>query len=317
MQNLLLFRGNEFNANFFHRSGVDVDNSFYLKLGEKEILLVPKLNERAARLSFRGEVRAYKKPMDEIAVLVKGKSISLDYSSLPAKVYEKLRRVARPKDASEHLLSMRARKKAGEVEKIKKAVSATKKLFSEIRLSGFRDEKELADRLYSRTYEMGMAPAFDPVVGSGAHSAFPHYKPAHSKIKNFALVDYGVRCGNYCSDITRVIFRSSREKKVSDAYEKLQRIFCDIIDSFPDFETGRDAALFSKRLFRKYVLPAPIHSIGHGVGLDIHEYPRLNEKYSDPLKGAVIAIEPAAYFKNFGVRFEETVYFDGRKARVL
>lgn len=317
MQNLLLFRGNGFNANFFYHAKIDVDNSFYLKLGKKEILLVPKLNERAAKLSFRGEVRAYKKPLDEIAQLAKGNEIALDYSSLPAKVYEKILKIAKTKDASEEFFKIRARKKPHELEKIKRAVSLTKKIFSELEISEFRDEKQLGDWLYIRTFELGLAPAFEPVVGSGAHSAFPHYKPAHSRIRNFVLADYGIRCENYCSDITRMFFANKKEKKALAAYEKVQNIFYEIIDEFPDFETGKDVALFSEKLFKKYGLPKPIHSIGHGVGLDIHEYPRLNKKYPDPLKGAVMAIEPSAYFRDFGVRFEETVYFDGKKARVL
>lgn len=316
MQNLLLYRGNEFDANFFYYSGIDVDNSFYLRLGKKETLFVPKLNERAAKISFRGKVIAYRNPYREIAALVKGKKLLLDYSSLPAKIYEKLKKAAKTKDAADSLLVARAIKKPKEIRKIKKAVSLTKKLFSEIDLQNFRTEKELADWLVMRTYEMGLKPAFEPIIGSGAHSAFPHYKPASSRMGNFALIDYGVRFENYCSDLTRFCF-AKKEKEVFDAYEKAQDIFYSIMDSFPDFETGKDLALFSEGLFRKYSFPQPIHSIGHGVGLEVHEYPRLNKKYEDPLKGTAMAIEPAAYFKNFGVRFEETIYFDGKKARVL
>lgn len=299
---------------------MDVDNSFYLKIGKKQILFVPKLNGRAAREAFGGKVIAYEKPMEEIAQLVKGKELALDYSSLPAKIYEKLRKVCKTKDVSEELLKIRAKKKPDELEKIKKAVSISKKLFSEFEISNFKDESGAANHLLVRTFEMGLKPAFDPIVGSGRHSAFPHYKPSHSKIRNFALIDYGVKYENYCSDVSRVVFENEKNKKegkVLDAYGKMQNIFYEIIDSFSQFQTGKDVALFSENLFRKYKLPKPIHSIGHGLGLDIHEYPRLNKKYSDLLKGTVMAIEPAAYFKNFGVRFEETIYFDGKKARVL
>lgn len=316
MENILLYRRNEFDANFFYLSGVDIDNSFYLKLEKEELLLVPKLNERAAKISFRGKVFAYNNPYEEIAALVKGKELFLDYSSLPAKIYEKLRKIAKIRDLSDALLASRAIKKPEEVKKIKKAVWVTKKIFSEIEISEFKTEKELNDWLIMRTYELGLRPAFEPIVGSGMHSAFPHYHPAFSKIKNFALIDYGVKYKNYCSDLTRLHF-VKKEKKVFEVYEKMQSIFYNIIDAFPNFESGKDVAIFSEELFKKYNLPKPIHSIGHGVGLDIHEYPRLSKKYTDLVKGTVMAIEPAAYFKNFGVRFEETIYFDGKKARVL
>ncbi len=121
MKNLLLFRGNEFNANFFYHSKMDADNSFYLKTGKKEMLFVPKLNERAAKLSFKGKVIAYKNPMEEISQFVKGKELWLDYSSLPAKIFEAIKKVAKTKDASEQFLKMRSKKKPGEIEKIKKA----------------------------------------------------------------------------------------------------------------------------------------------------------------------------------------------------
>lgn len=316
MENLLLFRGNEFNANFFHHAKIDVDHSFYLKCGKKEILIVPKLNERVARHLFSGTVLCNEKPLDEIIRLMKGKELALDYSSLPAKIYEKLVKIIKTRNFSEKFLKFRAAKKPEELEKIKKAVSLTKKIFSLIEISEFKDEKSLNDWLHIRTFELGTKPAFDPIVCSGIHSTFPHYKPSHSRIKNFILVDYGVKYENYCSDITRMFF-TSREKKVFDSYEIIQSIFYEIIDEFPNFENGGEVALFSEKLFKKYRLPKPIHSIGHGVGLDIHEYPRLNKKYKDEIKGTVMAVEPAAYFRDFGVRFEETIYFDGKKVKIL
>lgn len=316
MDNILLFRENEFNANFYYYSHTDIDNSFYLKLGKKEMLFVPKLNERAAKLAFKGNVYTYKKPVEDIAQFIKGKKLCLDYSSLSAKIYENLKKVCKPTDASADFLNIRAKKKPLEIEKIKKAVYFSKKIISEISISDFKTEQELRNALEISALENGLRIAFEPIVGSGVHSVFPHYKPTSSKIKNFALIDFGVRYKHYCSDNSRIIF-AKKEKKVLDAYEKVQAIFCNILDCFSDFETGREIALFSEKLFQKYKLPKPIHSIGHGVGLDIHEYPRLNKKYSDALAGAVIAIEPAIYFRDFGVRFEEMVYFDGKKVCVL
>jgi Xaa-Pro aminopeptidase len=64
-------------------------------------------------------------------------------------------------------------------------------------------------------------------------------------------------------------------------------------------------------------LPRMIHAIGHGVGLDIHEFPRLSVKYKDELKGSTFALEPAVYYNSYGARFEETVYYDGKKVRIL
>ena len=62
-----------------------------------------------------------------------------------------------------------------------------------------------------------------------------------------------------------------------------------------------------KCFIEKHGLPKLIHSIGHGIGLEVHDYPHLGKKSQDSLEGAVLAIEPAAYFKSFGVRYEEMV----------
>jgi Xaa-Pro aminopeptidase len=59
-----------------------------------------------------------------------------------------------------------------------------------------------------------------------------------------------------------------------------------------------------------------IHSIGHGVGLEVHELPRLSPKSRESISGSVLAIEPA-FYKSYGMRFEETIHFDGKKVRIL
>lgn len=315
LKNILLFQGREFNANFFYLSKVNFDNSFYLKLGKNEFLFVPKLNERMAKLFFKGQVCVYEK-LEDIARFIKNKEIGLDFSVLPVKIYEKLKKSSRVKDVSDQLLKERSQKKPCAIEKIKKAVLITKKIFSEIELSEFKNESELSNFLITRTFELGSEPAFKPIVGSGANSAFPHYHTGTQKIKDFVLIDYGARYENYCSDISRVFFLK-KNKKISQMYEKLQHIFYEIIDAFDEFQTGKDIAIFSEKTFKKHNLPKPIHSIGHGVGLDVHEYPRLNKKYSDELNGTVMTIEPAVYLKNFGLRFEETVYFNKGKIKIF
>ena len=63
----------------------------------------------------------------------------------------------------------------------------------------------------------------------------------------------------------------------------------------------------AEKVMKRKGLPRLIHAIGHGIGLEVHEYPGLHRNSSDRLEGCVLAIEPAAYFKDFGVRFEGMV----------
>jgi Xaa-Pro aminopeptidase len=120
------------------------------------------------------------------------------------------------------------------------------------------------------------------------------------------LVDFGVKKGGYCCDFTRCYFRKNgmAEEK---AYEKCKAVYKEIIASLPGCRTGRDVALLSEKLIEKHGLPPLIHSIGHGIGLEVHEAPRLWKKSGDSLEGAALAIEPGAYFARFGVRYEGMV----------
>ena len=130
--------------------------------------------------------------------------------------------------------------------------------------------------------------------------------PDGSRLGNFVLVDFGVRHGGYCSDFTRCYFRKKAAQERA-AYEKCRRIFEEIVAGLPSCRTGRDVALLSEKVMKKKGLPPLIHSIGHGIGLEVHEYPHLGAKSDEKLEGAVLALEPAAYFARFGVRYEGMV----------
>ena len=129
------------------------------------------------------------------------------------------------------------------------------------------------------------------------------------------IFDYGVRINHYNSDMTRCTFLSREAEKI---YLSLKRIANGILDELPNLKTGGDLASFSKILYKKEGLPYPPHSIGHGIGLEVHEKPSLSPTSKDLLYNTVFAIEPAVYFPGkFGLRYENVIYFDGKKAKVL
>ena len=119
----------------------------------------------------------------------------------------------------------------------------------------------------------------------------------------------------YNSDITRCFLLSREQGKT---YNKLKRISASIIDQLPNLETGGELAKLTRALYKKEGLVHPPHSIGHGIGLEVHEKPSFFLKSKDSLVGATFAIEPSVYFKGeYGLRHENVVYFDGKKATVL
>lgn len=314
---LLLYRGEHFDSNFFYSSGVDIDHSFFLS--NPRVLFVPKLNFTLARRLFSGRVIAYSDISEVLEKFVKKKQIRTDFRSLPVSAYKKLSKLANLKDVSEELLCTRARKRADEISKIRKAVQFSKKIFSELesRIHYMKTEGDVRAFLLTRTLELGLEPAFEPITASGSNSRFPHYQSGNNaRLRDMVLVDYGVRYEHYCSDLTRCFFLK-RGTKAEKTYENLREMSADIMDELSNLTYGKDLAEFSEKLYKKYGLPLPPHSIGHGLGLDVHEFPRLSKKYKDQLKGAAMAIEPSAYFKDYGVRYEETIHLASKKARVL
>jgi Xaa-Pro aminopeptidase len=97
----------------------------------------------------------------------------------------------------------------------------------------------------------------------------------------------------------------------------VKEIANEMIDSCGHMKKSAEVREFYLKLNRKYKLPAPVHSLGHGIGLDVHEYPRFGKKYDDEIVKTAFTVEPAAYFGSFGVRYEETLFHNGKRIVVL
>ncbi|MFH0737118.1 MAG: Xaa-Pro peptidase family protein [Candidatus Micrarchaeota archaeon] len=313
---ILLYRGEGFDADFYHHSRVDIDHCFFLSDGGRRILFVPKMNEAIARASFRGKVVVYKDAVEALSPFTKRKTVLFDGSSMSARMAKKIGKICRLKDDSQGLLKMRAQKTPDEVSHIRRAVRETKDIFDSLDLESAKTELDLQKQLLSMTLERGLEPAFEPIVASGHNSSFPHYRAGMKKLGGLVLVDYGVRYRHYCADLTRCFILDGDRKK-KERYERLQGICHFLADSLPSLGTGKDVAALAEDLMAKAGFPKMIHSIGHGIGLDVHELPSLNRKSEDPLSKAAMAIEPAFYLKGYGMRYEETVWNDGKRARVL
>jgi len=316
---ILLYRGESFNSNFFYFSGLDIDNSFLLMQGGKKRLLVSKLEERGARKTFKGKIVVLDDFYPYLKKELKSRKVKIDGARLPARIYEKLSGFCKPVDASMEFYTKRMVKNKDEIEKIKKAVKITTEILDGLEITKDMTENEIKQQLLLKTLEKGMEPAFEPIVASGMNTAVPHHKCTNKKIEDFVMVDFGVKFNNYHADMTRcyAVSYSENAERETKLYQKLHAVFDSIIEEMPSMKTGKDLAEFTEKAIAKSGLPKMIHAAGHGVGLDIHEFPRLGKKYEDKLAGTVFALEPAAYYKTYGARFEEVVYYDGKKVKVL
>jgi Xaa-Pro dipeptidase len=316
--NWLLYRGEKFNANFFYQSGVDIDHSFLLVSREQRVLLTPEMNREYAESQFNGEVLPYSKNLLESIskILKKSETLGLDFRSLPTAFYTRISKAyKKTKDISEELAEERSLKGKKEVSLMKKATKLSKKIINAAGEHPEPTEKETANELILSTYSAGAEPAFKPIVSSGVRTSYPHSTPTKSKLTGPLLIDYGTRIDRYNSDITRCFFLSRDQSKI---YNQLKRISVGILEQLPNLETGADLAKLAKLLYKKEGLQHPPHSIGHGIGLEVHEKPSLSLNSKDSLAGATFALEPSVYFKGeYGLRYENVVYFDGKKATVL
>jgi Xaa-Pro dipeptidase len=316
MHPILLYRGESFDANFYHHCGLDMDHSFLVVEGAKKTLLVPRMNESLAKASFRGRVAVYTDAMKELAGFIGKRTVLIDGSSISAAMASHLKRFCRLKDYSQGLLLTRAKKRSDEAGCVGLAARYTKEIIASLDFRKAKTELDIKKQLLLATFELGFEPAFDPIVATGRNTSYPHYRGGNRKLDPLVLVDYGVRYRHYCADITRCFILDGDRKK-KEQYERLQDVCHFLADALPGLERGKDVARLAEELMARAGFPKMLHSIGHGVGLDIHELPSLGKKSQDKLAGATLAIEPAFYLKDYGMRYEETVWFDGRRTRIL
>jgi len=174
-------------------------------------------------------------------------------------------------------------------------------------------ELDIAAELVYRMRKLGASgPAFDPIVAFGPNSALPHARPGANQLKrkDIILIDCGAFYHGYASDLTRVFFcgpPSSAIRKLHKAVVEAQQASLDA--ARPGVRAFRvDQA--ARRVLRKHGLArAFLHATGHGLGLEIHEFPRLGSSERSRLEpGMAVTIEPGVYLQESGgIRIEDTV----------
>ena len=184
-------------------------------------------------------------------------------------------------------------------------------------------EVEVAAELEHEARMMGAeGMSFDTIVASGTRSALPHGAASSQPVprKGFVTLDFGIIHKGYCSDMTRTVHMgkpTAHERNVYQAVLEAQEAGVAAVSSGVSSGDVDEAA---RRVLRRVGLAdAFSHSTGHGVGLEIHEAPRLGTKQTARLQtGMVVTIEPGAYLPGeFGVRIEDMVAVEANGAEIL
>ncbi|MFZ1007668.1 MAG: Xaa-Pro peptidase family protein [Candidatus Sulfotelmatobacter sp.] len=214
---------------------------------------------------------------------------------------------------------LRMVKDADELEKIRAAVQLGAALFDralEVLRPGTKEVEVAAEMEYAARRAGAAEMSFPTIIASGARSALPHGRASGQSIAlgAFVVCDFGVILAGYCSDQTRTVWVGSasgaRAKSARRAYEAVREAQEAAIAAVrPSVSVGEvDAA--ARKVLRKAGLGRYFtHSTGHGVGLEIHEAPRVAAGQEELLQpGMVITIEPGVYFPGkWGVRIEDMV----------
>jgi len=294
-------------ASFHYFSGCDVDGSYLFLKKSGGILFTNSMNLREAKEVSPYPVRVLgKEAAKELRrACGRGKAAFSSYE-MNATKYLALKKKAHLNlaDETEKIQSVRGEKSASEKLALAKSASIARKILADLDPWKYKTEAEVSSALKIAALSAGAVHSFEPIVATGKNSAQPHHKSGSTKLGDFVLVDFGVIYKHYCSDLTRCYFRKKGMEE-EKAYEKCKSVFAGLKKELPHIKNSGDLSKYSDYLIERFGLPKMIHSIGHGIGLEVHECQHLNAKAKDSLQNCVLAIEPAAYFPKFGVRYEE------------
>jgi len=186
-----------------------------------------------------------------------------------------------------------------------------------------KTEIEIAAEVeYSMRKAGSQAIPFETIIASGSRSAFPHGSSSDKKIErgDLIIIDLGAKCEGYCSDMTRTVVLGEPDPK---QLELFNLVFEAQQSAIQDCIVGEKASDVEektrKRLAEQNYEEYFVHSLGHGVGLDVHEYPWLSLKSKDILiENNIFTIEPGVYIPDVGgVRIEDTILLKNSGPKLL
>jgi Xaa-Pro aminopeptidase len=211
---------------------------------------------------------------------------------------------------------LRAIKDEGELEAFRGACAITDRMFdrlvTEVPFIG-RPERDVAWDIARLFHDEGAEDmAFESIVGSGPTGAKPHGRAGDRIIGagELVVIDTGCRVGGYVSDYTRTLATGELDGEMREAYEIVLAAQQAGLDAIRPGVTGIDADLAARDVIEGTDFNGAFgHGLGHGLGLDVHEAPRLSTESSDTLvAGNVVTVEPGVYLPGrFGIRIEDDV----------
>ncbi len=227
----------------------------------------------------------------------------------------------------ERIEKLRMIKRQDEILHIRTAATLTDACFTMLiqKIHPGISENAIAMEIEQFFRQKGAGLAFSPIVAFGSNTSQPHYynAPGHNILlqpTDIILMDFGARIEGYCADMTRVVFLGTPKPEWIKAYEAVLAANNKAIDLLQSGErNGATLDAAAREVIAEAGLPVYPHSLGHAVGLDIHEAPRLTVQKEELLEPyMVVTVEPAAYIEgSYGIRIEDLVLIGQNNTEIL
>jgi Xaa-Pro dipeptidase len=319
--------------NIFYFTGFGGSGILLVSLDEKPILFVSEMEFNAAQekakdcqvFLFNRTAKIWNRITEELSSR-KARKVGIDDFSIT--LYEYLIKKAK---GTEFLLKtdlvwdLRKMKSEEEIGKMKQAAEIASygfKAASEVIAPGRTEIEVAAEVEYAMRRKGSEGLPFDSIIASGHNSALPHAYATNKKINadDLVVVDIGATHGGYCIDITRTFVAGKATKRQKEIYNTVLEAHDTAIGTIRQgvkaMEVDCEARLILRKMgYEKYF----IHNLGHGVGLEVHEPPRLTSINREKLQeGYVLTVEPGVYISGYGgVRIEDTILVKKNEAENL
>lgn len=309
--------------NLFYYTGLHMSAGILFFTQKKQILIADfRYAARCEKLApFK--VMGIKSYQDALKKLTFPKEMVVDGEIMTLQLAKGYSKYTKLKSIPGFLGKQRVIKDAEEIKHITKSCEITSKGYTYIRkhLKEGVTEQEIAMKLEFYLRKIGAEKmSFDPIVAFGKNSANPHYTPQNVKLKknDVVLIDSGCVYNGYCSDMTRTYLIgkvSPKMQKIYDLVAEIQQRAVDMCTVGTPLDSISDAV---HDFFKKHnVDDLFIHSLGHSMGIEIHEAPRFN--VPDKIEpGMVLTVEPGLYIEGLGgVRIEDSILMTAKGPKSL
>lgn len=294
---------------YFEQAGRQSPSYKLVKItGPLDMWLIGSLNDlKAKRVGFESE------------------NVSVSFFNLIKSTLDKMPAESRPEfiPTSGVVEDLRVVKEPSEALLIQHAIDIADQAFTYVAAEKLKPgitEKQVAWELEKKMRELGAeGPSFDTIIASGPNAALPHHHPTDKPIQKgeSIVIDMGAKYEGYCSDLSRTVVIGKPDAQFRKIYDIVLGAQMTAIAAVNNSMTGGDCDQLARRVIEDAGYgPQFGHGTGHGVGLEIHENPRVSKNSKSKLDdGTFFTVEPGIYIEGWGgVRIEDIVRMENGKA---